>query len=121
MKDYNFSNNYENVDSWSIEKDVISYSSELSYGDKLFNLFSSYPNLLNYLKTKKVLYIPPLVILAGVGIIEFISLFSIINIKRLESKHYEYEEKVNSLNDINKSREDYFQKLLNFAHLNLLD
>ncbi len=111
MKDYNFSNNYENVDSWSIEKDVISYSSELSYGDKLFNLFSSYPNLLNYLKTKKVLYIPPLVILAGVGIIEFISLFSIINIKRLESKHYEYEEKVNSLNDINKSREDYFQKL----------
>ena len=22
MKDYNFSNNYENVDSWSIEKDV---------------------------------------------------------------------------------------------------
>tara|TARA_A100001388_G_scaffold243268_1_gene200489 strand:+ start:1915 stop:2670 length:756 start_codon:yes stop_codon:yes gene_type:complete len=111
MKDYNFSNNYENVDSWSIEKDVISYSSELSYGDKLFNLFSSYPNLLNSLKTKKVLYIPPLVILAGVGIIEFISLFSIINIKRLESKHYEYEEKVNSLNDINKSREDYFQKL----------
>ena len=51
MKDYNFSNNYENVDSWSIEKDVISYSSELSYGDKLFNLFSSYPNLLNSLKT----------------------------------------------------------------------
>ena len=111
MKDYNFSNNYENVDSWSIEKDVINDSSELSFGDKLFNLFSSYPNLLNSLKTKKVLYIPPLVILAGVGIIEFISLFSIINIKRLESKHYEYEEKVNSLNDINKSREDYFQKL----------
>ena len=111
MKDYNFSNNYENVDSWSIEKDVISDSSELSFGDKLFNLFSSYPNLLNSLKTKKVLYFPPLVILAGVGIIEFISLFSIINIKRLESKHYEYEEKVNSLNDINKSREDYFQKL----------
>ena len=111
MKDYNFSNNYENVDSWSIEKEVISDSSELSFGDKLFNLFSSYPNLLNSLKTKKVLYTPPLVILAGVGIIEFISLFSIINIQRLESKHYEYEEKVNSLNDINKSREDYFQKL----------
>ena len=111
MKDYNFSNNYENVDSWSIEKDVINESIELSFGDKLFNLFSSYPNLLESLKTKKVLYIPPLVILAGVGIIEFISLFSIINIKRLESTHYEYEEKVNSLNDINKSREDYFQKL----------
>ena len=111
MKDYNFSNNYENVDSWSIEKDVISDSSELSFGDKLFNLFTSYPNLLNSLKTKKVLYIPPLVILAGVGIIELISLFSIINIKRLESNHYEYQEKVNSLNDINKSREDYFQKL----------
>ena len=36
---------------------------------------------------------------------------SIINIKRLESNHYEYQEKVNSLNEINKSREDYFQKL----------
>ena len=106
MKDYNFSNNYENVDSWSIEKDIISDASELSFGDKLFNLFSSYPNLLNSLKTKKVLYFPPLVILAGVGIIEFISLFSIINIKRLESKHYEYEEKVNSLNDINVTVDD---------------
>ena len=117
MKDYNFSNNYENVDSWSIEKDVINDSYELSYGDKLINLFSSYPNLLNSLKTKKVLYIPPLVILAGVGIVEFISLFSIINIKRLESKHYEYEETVNSLNDINKSRENHFQNLIKHTSL----
>ena len=111
MKDYNFSNNYENVDSWSIEKDVKNDSYELSYGDKLINLFRSYPNLLNSLKNKKILYIPTLVILSGVGIVEFTSLFSIINIKRLESKHYEYEEKVNSLNDINKSRENHFQNL----------
>ena len=81
MKDYNFSNNYENVDSWSIEKDVKNDSYELSYGDKLINLFRSYPNLLNSLKNKKILYFPTLVILSGVGIVEFTSLFSIINIK----------------------------------------
>ncbi|MDA9704179.1 hypothetical protein N9U76_01940 [Prochlorococcus sp. AH-736-L19] len=117
MKDYNFSNNYENVDSWSIEKDVIDDSNELSYIEKLISLFRSNPNLLNYLKTKKVLYIPSLVILAGVGIVELISLFSILNIKKLESKHFEYEEKVISLNDINKNRENYFQNLIKHTSL----
>ena len=55
MKDYNFSNNYENVDSWSIEKDL-KMINELSYGDKLINLFRSYPNFLNSLKTKNTLH-----------------------------------------------------------------
>ena len=117
MKDYNFSNNYENVDSWSIEKDFISESDELSNVDKLINSFKSYPNLLNSLKTKKVLYIPSLVVLAGVGIVEITSLFSVINIKRLESSHYEYEEKVNSLNDINRGRENNFKNLTQHTSL----
>ena len=117
MKDYNFSNNYENVDSWSIEKDFISESDELSNVDKLINSFKSYPNLLNSLKTKKVLYIPSLVVLAGVGIVEITSLFSVINIKRLESSHYEYEEKVNSLNDINRGRENNFKNLTHHTSL----
>ena len=116
MKDYNFSNNYENANSWSIEKDVDTDSNEVNKLDYLYNLLKSYPNLLYYLKTK-ILYIPSLVVLAGVGIIELISLISIINIKRLESTHFEYEDKVNSLNDINRSRESNFQNLIQHTSL----
>ena len=32
----------------------------------------------------------------------------IINIKRLENAHFEYEDKVNALNDLNKDREEKF-------------
>ena len=117
MKDYNFSNNYENVNSWSIEKDVITDSNEVKKVDSLLNLLSSYPNLLNYLKSKKILYIPSLAVLAGVSIIEMISLISIINIKRLEAIHYEYEDKVNSLNDINRGRESNFKNLIQHTSL----
>ena len=117
MKDYNFSNNYENVNSWSIEKDVITDSNEVKKVDSLLNLLSSYPNLLNYLKSKKILYVPSLAVLAGVSIIEMISLISIINIKRLEAIHYEYEDKVNSLNDINRGRESNFKNLIQHTSL----
>ncbi len=117
MKDYNFSNNYENVNSWSIEKDVITDSNEVKKVDSLLNLLRSYPNLLNYLKSKKILYIPSLAVLAGVSIIEMTSLISIINIKRLEAIHYEYEDKVNSLNDINRGRESNFKNLIQHTSL----
>lgn len=117
MKDYNFSNNYENANSWSIEKDVNTDSNEENKLDYLYSLLKSYPTLLSTLKTKKILYIPSLVVLAGVGIIELISLISIINIKKLESTHFEYEDKVNTLNDINRSRESNFQNLIQHTSL----
>lgn len=117
MKDYNFSNNYENVNSWSIEKDVITDSKELNKVDFLINFLNSYPKILNSLKTKKILYIPTLTVLAGVVIIEMVSLISIINIKKLESTHYDYEDKVNSLNDLNKNRESNFQNLIQHTSL----
>ena len=117
MKDYNFSNNYENLNSWTFEKDVITESAQSSSQDQLLNFLKSYPNLLNSLKSKKILYIPSLFVLAGVGIVEIVSLIPIINIKRLEATHYEYEDKVNSLNDINKYREEKFQDLIEHTSL----
>ena len=63
------------------------------------------------------MYIPTSVVLAAVGIVEIISIVPIINIKRLENIHFEYEEKVNALNELNKDREEKFNLLKNHSSL----
>ena len=55
--------------------------------------------------------------MAAVGILEIISIIPIINIKRLENAHFEYEDKVNALNDLNKDREEKFNLLKDHSSL----
>ena len=56
--------------------------------------------------------------MAAVGILEIISIIPIINIKGLENAHFEYEDKVNALNDLNKDREEnlIFKRSLFFTY-----
>ena len=106
MTDYNLAKNYENIKDWELKIKPGSDTLSENYTDQFLNLIRSYPNLISLLKTKKILYLPTLFVLAGVIIIEVVSLVPTINIKLLESKHFEYEDKVNALNAINIDREN---------------
>ena len=117
MKDYNFAKNYENLKNWEFSGPLSIDSKSDNYLDEFLDALKSYPNLFKLLKTQKILYIPALFVFAGVGIIEIISIFPAINIKNLELTHFEYEEKVNALNDINIDREDKFNILKNHSSL----
>ena len=74
MTDYNFAKNYENIKYWEFNpQKTFSSRSETSL-DKLLNTIKSYPELILILKKKKILYIPTLFVLAGVGLLEIFSL-----------------------------------------------
>ena len=117
MSDYNFTNNYKNIKVWKYQIQQIDYSEENTIFDKFLNILKSYPETFLLLKSKKILYLPTSFVLAAVGILEIISIVPIINIKRLENAHFEYEEKVNALNEINIDREEKFKILKDHSSL----
>jgi len=117
MIDYNFAKNYEDIKLWKYKKETIDYSDENNYFDQFLNFIKSYPDTFLLLKSKKILYIPTFFVLAVVGIMEIISVVPIINIKRLSNIHLEYEEKVNTLNEINRDREEKFNLLKDHSSL----
>ena len=117
MKDYNFAKNYENIKLWEYKKQTVDFSAENNIIDQFLNILKSYPETFLLLKSKKILYLPTSFILAAVGILEIISIIPIINIKRLENKHFEYEDKVNALNELNKDREEKFNLLKDHSSL----
>ena len=117
MTDYNFAKNYENIKDWEFKNQSVSDTVAGNYVDQFLNLIKSYPNLFLLIKTKKILFVPTLFVLAGVVIVEIVALVPTINIKRLESTHYEYEDKVNALNKINLDRENKFAILKKHSSL----
>ena len=117
MKDYNFAKNYENIKLWEYKDQTVDFSAENNIFDQFLNILKSYPETFLLLKSKKILYLPSSFILAAVGILEIISIIPIINIKRLENAHFEYEDKVNALNDLNKDREEKFNLLKDHSSL----
>ena len=117
MKEYNFAKNYENIKSWEYKKNIILSSPSDNYLEKFIKIIKSYPNLVLIIKTKKIVYMPTLFVFVGFVILEAISIVPIINIKRLEKNHYEFEEKVNALNEINMDREEKFNILKDHSSL----
>ncbi len=111
MTDYNFAKNYENIKEWEFKNQSASSKFAKNYVDQISDLIKSYPSLISLIRTKKILFVPTLSVLTGVVIVEIVSLVPMINIKRLESKHFEYEDKVNALNEINLDRENKFTML----------
>ncbi len=117
MTDYNFAKNYENIKIWELkEPDIISKEPNNSLNE-ILNIIKSYPNIVSVVKTKKILYLPTLFVLAGVGILEIFSFIPKLNIHRLQSKHFEYEQKVTALNEINLYRENKFNILKKHSSL----
>ena len=112
MTDYNFAKNYANIKDWELNNPINSSNQAENSLDQILNIIKSYPNLISAIKTKKILYLPTLFVLAGVGLVEIFSLIPTFNILRLQSRHFEYEEKVNLLNGINIDREDKFLSLI---------
>ncbi len=117
MTDYNFAKNYENIKDWEFKNQSVSKNVSENYLDQFLDLIKSYPNLILLIKTQKILFVPTLFVLAGVVFVEIVSLVPTINIKRLESKHFEYEDKVNALNEINLDRENKFEILKKHSSL----
>ena len=117
MTDYNFTKNYENVKGWEFKNQSNFNPVEENPVDQFLNFIKSYPNLILLIKTKNILFIPTLTVLSGVLIIEIFSIVPTLNIKRLELKHFEYEDKVNALNEINLERENNFENLKKHSSL----
>jgi len=117
MSGYNFTNNYENIKSWEFKPDLNTNFANSNSKEQFINFLKSYPSLVELFKTQKILFIPSLVILTGVAILEIYSLVPIINIKRLEKTHFIYEDSVNQLNSINKDREEKFNILKKHSSL----
>ena len=117
MTDYNFAKNYENIKFWTYKKQTINFSEENNLFDKFLNILKSYPETFLFLKSQKILYIPASFVFAMVGVLEVVSLVPIINIKRLEKNHFEYEQKVNALSEINRDREEKFSLLKDHSSL----
>ena len=117
MTDYNFAKNYENIKGWEFKNQAVINTSSENYLEQLLNISKSYPNFILLIKGKKILFIPTLFVLITTGIVEIISLVPTINIQRLKSKHFEYEEKVNALNEINIERENKFNTLKKHSSL----
>jgi len=107
MKNYNFAENYENLNLWEFSDEKNLDGSKISFKDKFILLLKD-PNTYIILKENKILYLPTLIILGLTLIVETSSLLPIINIKRLEKTHFQYEDRVNLLNSINKEREEKF-------------
>ena len=118
MTEYNFAKNYENIKDWEFKNQapIINLGSG-NYLDQLLITLKSYPDFILFLKEKKILYVPTLFVFISTGIIEIISLVPTINIQRLKLKHFEYEEKVNALNEINIERENKFNILKKHSSL----
>ncbi len=116
MTNYNFAENYENLNLWKFSNEISIDESTISFKDKFIKLIRN-PDLLISLKENKILYLPTLFVLGGTLIIEILSLVPIINIKRLETSHFKYEDNVNLLNSINKEREEKFGTLKDHTSL----
>ena len=107
MKNYNFAENYENLNQWEFSNDIAVDKSRITTKEKFIELFTNL-DILNIFKENKILFLPTLFVLGGTLIVEIFSIIPIINIKRLETTHYQYEDQVNLLNSINKEREEKF-------------
>ena len=116
MKNYNFAENYENLNLWVFSDEKTPDESKTSFKDKFILLLKD-PNTYTILKENKILYLPTLIILGLTLIVETSSLLPIINIKRLEKTHLQYEDSVNLLNSINKEREEKFDILKDHTSL----
>ena len=117
MTEYNFAKNYENIKDWKFKTQAPINRLSGNYLDQILITLKSYPDFILFLKEKKILYVPTIFVFVSTGFIQIISLAPTINIQRLKSTHFEYEEKVNALNDINRDREDKFNILKNHSSL----
>ena len=93
MKNYNFAENYENLNLWEFSEEKTLDGSKISFKDK-FILSLKDPNTYNFLKENKILYLPSLIILGLTLIVEISSLLPIINIKKLEKTHFQYNDRL---------------------------
>ena len=116
MKNYNFAENYEDLNLWEFSNDKNLDRTKIPFKDKFILLLKD-PKVFNILKENRILYMPTSIILLLTLIVETISLVPIINIKRLEKSHFQYEDSVNLLNSINKEREKKFTALKDHTSL----
>ena len=121
MIKYNFVKNYKTINLWSYKKNLNVIDSKTSEDQSIINKFKSFISKFNNLKkftiSNKILFIPSFSILFLTLTIELFKLIPIINVRRYESYHYQYEDTISQLNDINKSLESDFNSFLKYASI----
>ena len=119
MIKYNFAKNYKTVNLWSFKKNIPilkpKIDEDLSIIDKLIAYASKVKYINKFSKKHKILFFPSFSILFLTLSIQVFALVPIIKIKNLESYHYEYEDKVNLLSEINRSLESDFNSFIKYS------
>lgn len=121
MIKYNFAKRYKKIKVWSYDKNsqiIVSTDKEvLTIENKFISYLKRLKYLIQFANKNKILFAPSLSILFLTILIQVVALIPTINIKRFESFHYQYEDNVNSLNDINKNLESEFNSFIKYASI----
>ena len=121
MIKYNFAKNYKTINIWSYKENLIVLDSkkteEISIINKIQSYIPKFKNLKNFANSNKILFIPSFSILFLTLSIQIFKLIPTINVKRFESYHYQYEDTISQLNDINQSLESDFNSFIKYASI----
>tara|TARA_Y100001968_G_C19446874_1_gene765879 strand:+ start:620 stop:1393 length:774 start_codon:yes stop_codon:yes gene_type:complete len=121
MIKYNFAKNYTLDNFWDSNKLYESINSGEDFKFNINSLFLNnllkFPLIKQLVKNQKILYLPSSLIVSLFLCIEIISIPSRINIMKFESSHFEYIDKVNKLNTINRALEENYNLLLEYSSL----
>ena len=110
MIDYNFINNYSDLNTWN-ESEVKQEKENLEalkINKKLYNLAISIKGL----SANKILYYPSTLILTIILILTSISIPFRININRLETIHKEYVQKISKISSLKQQLNSYIDELV---------
>ena len=121
MIKYNFAGNYKSINLWSYErnKQIPRYdkNKDISSINKIITYILNLKSLTKFVKENKILFIPSFSILFLTLLIEVIALIPTINIKRLENYHYQYEDNINLLSDLNRGLESDYNLFIKYGSL----
>tara|TARA_Y100001968_G_scaffold218429_1_gene201112 strand:+ start:1045 stop:1809 length:765 start_codon:yes stop_codon:yes gene_type:complete len=121
MIKYNFAKDYSSLSLWKPKKSKVLFdrntSNKTSFPNYINQYISKFPKLANFAKENKLLFVPSISILSLILIIEAISIIPKTNIRKLQGVHFDYEDKIAQLNNINMALEKDFESLLKYSNL----
>ena len=121
MIKYNFAKKYQTISLWSYKKSNPKLDHKKNDDISITNKFSSYiiklKDFKKFYNSNKIIFFPSFSILFVTLSIQIFKLIPTINVKRLETYHYQYEDNISLLNDINKNLESDFNSFIKYGSI----
>ena len=121
MIKYNFASKYKSIKLWSYKKEIpvlnFKTNENLNFINKVIYYIPRLRKLKTFANNNKILFLPSFSILFLALSIQVFKLIPIINIKRFESYHYQYEDNISQLNGINQSLESDFNSFIKYGSI----